>query len=103
MKMWPVLLLIALLVAATAFTSCDYLGIGGKSKEQKLYEQQVEAYRQQQEAYQKQQEEYYENLQKALNEYNKEYQEWQQSELQQTMQQAGGGEVVIVTANQTQP
>ncbi len=103
MKMWPFLLLIALLVSATVFTSCDFLGMGGKSKEQKAYEQQMEAYQKQQEAYQKQVDEYYENLEKSLNEYNKQYQEWQQSELEQAAQAVEGGEIVIVTDNQTQP
>jgi uncharacterized membrane-anchored protein YhcB (DUF1043 family) len=103
MKTWPILMLIALLISVMVFTSCDYLGIGGKSKEQKLYEQQMEAYQQQQEAYQKQMDEYYENLEKALNEYNEEYQKWQQSELEQAVQQVEGGGVVVVTGNETQP
>ena len=102
MKKWPVLVLIIMLVAATVLTSCDFLGIGGKSKEQKRYEQEVEAYRQQQEAYQKQVDEYYENLEKSLNEYNEQYREWQQSQLEQAAQ-AKGAEVVVVTANETQP
>ena len=103
MKMWPVLLLIALLVAVTVFTSCDFLGMGGKSEEQERYEQQVEANRKAQEAYQKQMDEYYENLEKALNEYNKEYQEWQENQLQQAAQATGAGDIVIITENQTQP
>jgi hypothetical protein len=103
MKLWSVLLLAVLLVAATVLTSCDWLGIG-KSKEQKEYEQQVEAYQKQQEAYEKQMEEYYESIQKSLNEYNEAYQKWQEQQLQQEVQAAeGGGQVVIVTANQTQP
>jgi uncharacterized membrane-anchored protein YhcB (DUF1043 family) len=101
MKIWLALILVAVLVSTTCLASCDWLGIG-KSKEQKRYEQEVEAYRQQQEAYQKYMEEYYENLEKALNEYNQQYQEWQESQLQQVAQ-AEGGEVVVVTANQTQP
>jgi flagellar basal body-associated protein FliL len=103
MKIWSVLLLVVMLVAATALTSCDWLGIT-KSKEQKAYEQQVEANKQAQEAYQKQMDEYYQNLQKSLNDYNEAYQKWQDQQLQQQIQQAdGAGQVVIVTGNQTQP
>jgi transposase len=103
MKKWPALLLVVLLVAAMVFTSCDWLGIG-KSKEQKEYEQKMEAYRQQQEAYDKYMDEYYENLQKSLDEYNEAYQKWQEQQLQQEIQAAEGeGQVVIVTSNQTQP
>jgi lipopolysaccharide export LptBFGC system permease protein LptF len=103
MKTWPVLLLVVLVAAATVFTSCDWLGIG-KSKAQKEYEQKVEAYQKQQEAYQKQMDEYYQNLQKSLNEYNEAYQKWQDQQLQQEIQAAEGEtQVVIVTANQTQP
>jgi thiamine biosynthesis lipoprotein ApbE len=101
MKTRLAFILVALLVSATCLASCDWLGIG-KSKEQERYEREVEAYRQQQEAYQKQIDEYYENLEKSINEYNQQYQEWQESQLQQ-IAQAEGGEVVIVTDNQTQP
>jgi transposase len=102
MKIWHALLLVALLVSVT-LTSCDYLGISSKSKEQKRYEQQVEAYQKQQEAYQKQMDEYYENLQKSLDEYNEAYADWQKNQVQQEIQAVEGGQVVIVTANQTPP
>jgi flagellar basal body-associated protein FliL len=103
MKIWLVLLLIVLVAAATVFTSCDWLGIG-KSSAEKEYEQKVEAYRKQQEAYQKQMDEYYQNLQKSINEYNQAYQKWQEQQLQQEIQAAEGDQqVVIVTANETQP
>jgi transposase len=103
MKIRSVLLLIVLLVATTVLTSCDWLGIT-ESKEQKAYDQQVEANQKAQEAYQKQMDEYYQNLQKSLNDYNEAYQKWQDQQLQQQIQQAdGAGQVVIVTGNQTQP
>jgi transposase len=104
MKIRSVLILVVLLVTATVLTSCDWLGIT-ESKEQKAYEQQVEANQKAQEAYQQQMDEYYQNLQKSLNEYNEAYQKWQEQQLQQQIQQAEGEgqQVVIVTANQTQP
>ena len=99
MKIRHVLLLAVLLVSLPTLVSCDLLG---PSKEE-LRKQQIEAYQQGLEAYQKAQDEYYQSLEKSLNEYNKAYAEWEQNELQQKLQQVPGGEVVTVTANQTQP
>jgi type III secretory pathway component EscR len=88
MKIWQVVMILALLVSLPVLSSCDLLGIGGKSKEQKYLEQQLELMQQQQEAAQKAQEEYYQNLQKALNDYLKQYNEWMQTQQEQQLQQA---------------
>jgi membrane protein involved in colicin uptake len=86
MKIWKVLVLISVLITPLFLSSCDLLGIGGKSKEQKYYEQQLELIQKQQEANQKAQEEYNENLRKALEEYLNTYNQYQQEQLQQQIQ-----------------
>ena len=88
MKLWQVVMILVLLVSLPVLSSCDLLGIGGKSKEQKYLEQQLELMQQQQAAAQKAQEEYYQNLQKALNDYLKQYNEFMQTQQQQQLQQA---------------
>jgi type II secretory pathway pseudopilin PulG len=99
MKMRHVFLLAVLLVSLPALVSCDLFG----SSKEELRKQQIEAYQQQLEAYQKAQDEYYQSIEKSLNDYNQAYSEWQQNELQQKLQQVPEVDVVIATANQTQP
>jgi hypothetical protein len=99
MKMRHALLLAVLLVSLPTLVSCNLFG----PSEEELRQQQIEVYQKQMEAYQKAQDEYYQSIEKSLNDYNKAYSEWQQNELQQKLQQVPGVEVVIVTANQTQP
>ena len=86
MKLWQAVMMVVLLVSLPVLSSCDLLGIGGKSKEQKYLEQQLELMQAQQEAAQKAQDEYYQNLQKALNDYLQKYAEYQQSQAQQQIQ-----------------
>ncbi len=86
MKLWQVLILIGVLITPLALSSCDLLGIGGKSKEREYYEQQLEIIRQQQEANQKAQEEYNEAVRKALEDYMNQYNEYQQAQIQQQIQ-----------------
>ncbi len=86
MKLWQVVMIVVLLVSLPVLSSCELLGIGGKSKEQKYLEQQIELMKQQQEAAQKAQDEYYQNLQKALNDYLKQYNDYQQAQQQQQLQ-----------------
>jgi hypothetical protein len=100
MKIKHALLLAVLLISLPALVSCD---LSGSKSKKELYQLQIEAYQKQQEDYQKAQEEYFQSLEKALDDYNKDYEEWQQNELQNKIKQVPGGEVVIVTANQTQP
>ena len=76
MKVWKSLAFISLLIFPLVLSSCDLLGIGGKSKEEEYYERQLEIIRQQQEASQKAQEEYNEQVRKALEEYSKQYAEY---------------------------
>jgi vacuolar-type H+-ATPase subunit E/Vma4 len=99
MKIRHALMLAILLISLPALVSCNLFG---PSKEE-LRKQQIEAYQKALDAYQKSLDEYYQGLEKSLNDYNKAYNEWQQQELQQKVQQVQGGEVVIVTANETQP
>lgn len=86
MKLWKVLVLMSVLITPLFISSCDLLGIGGKTKEQEYYEQQIEIIKQQQEANQKAQEEYNENLRKALEDYMKQYQAYQDAQMQQQQQ-----------------
>jgi ABC-type sugar transport system substrate-binding protein len=86
MKIWQVITAILLLVSLPALSSCDLLGIGGKSKEQKYLEQQLDLMKQQQAAAQKAQEEYYQALQKGLEDYAKQLQEYQNAQMQQQIQ-----------------
>ncbi len=78
MRIQHCILLAVLLVAlAPVFSSC---GIFGKSKAQydrELYEQQIQAIQQQQAANQKAQEEYNQQLQNALNQWSKQYADYQ--------------------------
>ena len=99
MKMRHTLIIAVLLISLPALVSCNLFG---PSKEE-LQRQQIEAYQKALDEYQKAQDEYYQGLEKALNDYNKAYAEWQQQNLQQSLQEVPGGEVVIVTANETQP
>jgi hypothetical protein len=78
---------VVLMASLPFFTSCDLLGIGGRSKEQKYLEQQLEMMQAQQAAAQKAQDEYYAALQKALNDYLKQYNEFTQAQQQQQLQQ----------------
>lgn len=98
MKIKHALIVAVLLISLPALVSCDLFGSKDKKE---LYQLQIEAYQKQQEEYQKAQEEYYQSLQKALDDYNKAYEEWQKNDLQQKLQQVPGGEVVIVSGNQT--
>jgi uncharacterized membrane protein YgcG len=86
MKLWQVLMIVILLVSLPVLTSCDLLGIGGKSKEEKYLEQQLQIMQQQQAAAQKAQEDYYQALQKALNDYLKQYNDYTQAQQQQQIQ-----------------
>jgi lipopolysaccharide export LptBFGC system permease protein LptF len=86
MKVWQTVMIVVLLVSLLVFSSCDLLGIGGKSKEQKYLEQQLELMQQQQAAAQKAQDDYYQALQKALNDYLKQYNDYQQAQQQQQIQ-----------------
>ena len=86
MKIWQALVIVLLLVAQPLLSSCDVLGIGGKSKERIYYEQQLQLIQLQQEAAQKAQEEYNQQVQQALNEYLKQYNEYMQAQQQAQIQ-----------------
>jgi type III secretory pathway component EscR len=87
MKLWQVVMIGILLVSLPVLSSCDLLGIGGKSKEQQNYEQQLQLMQAQQAAAQKAQDDYYQALQKALNDYLKQYNDYTQAQQQQEIQQ----------------
>jgi hypothetical protein len=86
MKKWQFLSLALLLVCLPVLSSCQLLGIGGKSKDQVYLEQQLELMRQQQAAAQKAQEDYYQAIQKGLQDYANQLQQYQQAQLQQQLQ-----------------
>ena len=86
MKKWQTISLILIMVSLPVLSSCELLGIGGKSKEQKYLEQQLQLMQQQQEAAQKAQEEYYQALQKGLDDYAKQLAAYQQSQMEQQIQ-----------------
>jgi hypothetical protein len=82
MKIWQVGVIVLLLVSLPLISSCQLLGIGGKSKEQSNYELQMELMQKNQEAAQKAQDEYYQQLQQALNDYLKQYNDYTQGQVQ---------------------
>jgi hypothetical protein len=86
MKKWQFLALALLLVCLPVLSSCELLGIGGKSKEQLYLEQQLDLMQQQQAAAQKAQDEYYQALQKGLQDYANQLQQYQQAQMEQQMQ-----------------
>jgi hypothetical protein len=86
MKIWQSVVIVLLLVSLPLFSSCQLLGIGGKSKEQLYYEQQLQLLQAQQEAAQKANDEYYQQLQDSLNQYLQQYNAYQQAQQQQQMQ-----------------
>jgi hypothetical protein len=87
MKLWYAIILAILLIAPLVLSSCDLLGIGGKSTEEQNYELQMKALQMQQEANQKAQDAYYQNLQQGLNDYYQQYNQYQQAQQQQQIQQ----------------
>jgi len=86
MKKWQFLFLAILLVCLPVFSSCELLGIGGKSKEQQSLEQQLQVMQQQQAANQKAQDDYTQALQKALTDYANQLAQYQQAQLQEQIQ-----------------
>ncbi len=86
MKKWQFIFLAILLVCLPVFSSCELLGIGGKSKEQQYLEQQLQLMQQQQAAAQKAQDDYYQALQQGLTDYANQLAQYQQAQLQQQMQ-----------------
>jgi Holliday junction resolvase RusA-like endonuclease len=91
MKIWRAVIIAVLLLAIPMISSCDVLGIGGKSQKEKYYEQQIQLMQQQQEAAAKAQQEYYDTLQKALQDYMNQYAQYNDAQRQaeiQAIQQA---------------
>jgi hypothetical protein len=88
MKLRLAAVVFILLLSLLALTACDLLG-GKKSKEQELYERQIEALQKQQEAARKAQEEY--------DAYYRQVQE----DIKRQLERASGNNTVTVTANQT--
>jgi hypothetical protein len=86
MKILQTVVFALLLVSLPLLSSCDVLGIGGKSKERIYYEQQMQLIQMQQEAAQKAQEEYSQQLQQALNDYLKQYNDYMQAQQQAQIQ-----------------
>jgi hypothetical protein len=86
MKIWQILTIILLVISLPILSSCELLGIGGKSKEQKYYEQQLEIMRQQEEANQQAQQQYYEQLQQSLQDYLNQYSAYQDAQKQAEIQ-----------------
>jgi hypothetical protein len=80
MKTWQATIICLLLVSLPLLASCDVLGIGGKSKEQQYYEQQLQQMQLQAAAEQAAQQQYYEQLQKALQEYLNQYASYTQAQ-----------------------
>ena len=89
-----------LLVSLPILSSCELLGLGGgKSKEQQYYEQQLQLMQQQQEANQKAQQAYYEALQKGLNDYLKQYSEYEQAQIQAAQNAANANPPTTIPYN----
>lgn len=80
MKKWQATIICLLLIALPLLSSCDMLGIGGKSKDQLYYEQQLEIMNQQQQANAEAQQRYNEELQKALQDYLNQYAAYSQAQ-----------------------
>ncbi len=82
-----VLLALAVMVAVLPVcSSCDLFG--GKSKEEKAFERQLEAIKAQQEADERARQEYMESVQESLNQYMKEYQEYANAQYEQQLADA---------------
>jgi hypothetical protein len=83
MKMWQSALLVLLLGIIPLLSACDTLGLSSnKKRQQDYYNQQIEAFQKQQEANQKAQDEYNQQMQKAINDYSKQYNDWQLQQMQ---------------------
>jgi hypothetical protein len=86
MKIWQVIIALIILASLPVLTSCEMLGIGGKSKQQKAYETQLKMMQEQQAASQKAQDEYIKSLQQSLQKYMDEYNSYMNSQQQAQIQ-----------------
>ena len=84
MKIWQATLLTISLVILPVLSACDLLGLGNSQQKQQeeYYRQQIEAYNKAQEINRQQTEAYNKALQQGLEDWAKEYNEWQQQQIQ---------------------
>ena len=88
MKLRRSILVAMLLAMVPVLSACELLGTGNEQQTQRdYYEQQLKAIQKVQEANRQQEEAYYKQVQQGLDEWAKEYGEWQKQQQQQQVEQ----------------